>query len=156
MLSVDVSQTPRGYAACSGTRRLREPARSTGARRSCKRRASSGRTTAPPRADEAALLLDAEQLVGAGLAALAAGGAVDGARGRVARDGDVRPEPGVAPDRDVVHERRVHAQEAVLADVDAPRHHHMGGDEDFVADPRVVTDVVAAPQHHVAADLHER
>src|SRR3954451_12032059 len=65
---------------------------------------------------------------------------------RAAGDGHGRPDPVVAPDRDVVHERRVHAEERVLAHRHRARNHDVGGDEAVVLDGRVVPDVVAAPE----------
>src|ERR1700722_20417320 len=57
-------------------------------------------------------------------------------------------------DRHPVAEGRVDAHEAVVADAAVTRHDNVGGDEAVVLDRRVVTDVIAAPQHAVVADLH--
>ena len=58
-------------------------------------------------------------------------------------------------DLDVVAQRGVDADEAVRADAGVSGHDHLRRQEAVVADRRVVADVVAAPQHHVAAQPDE-
>lgn len=60
----------------------------------------------------------------------------------------------VIPQRDIVRKGGIHAQKAAGSDAAIARKNHMRGQEAVIANPGLVADVIARPQHTALSDLN--